>query len=77
MSNYTWFDMLSIKLYYYEGRFKKLLYKIYYSKIFNCQSCNVFWISLIIYFGLSFFVIDIDIVTYSLLTFLIHKAENV
>lgn len=76
LSNYTWFDMLSIKLYYYKGKLKNILSKIYYSKLFNCLSCNVFWLSLCIYSILSIFM-NVDILVYSLLTFLIHKIENV
>jgi hypothetical protein len=86
LSNYTWFDNLSIKLYDYEGKFKSLLQKIYYLKLFTCRSCNVFWIALITLSSLHFFseakpscIINLTpelVVTTSLIIFLIHKVEN-
>lgn len=75
LSKYIWFDNLSINLHFYKGKYKKILSYIYYSKIFTCKSCNVFWISLTIYSIISLFFV-IDPLTYSLLIFLIHKIEN-
>jgi len=86
LSNYTWFDNLSMKLYDYEGNFKSLLQKIYYNKIFTCRSCNVFWLSLALLAPLHFFseakrndTINLTptlAIELSLIIFLIHKVEN-
>lgn len=86
LSNYTWFDNLAMELYYYEGKFKYLLQKIYYFKLFTCKSCNVFWVSLALLSALYFFSVakrnDIIhltpelVVELSLIIFLIHKVES-
>ena len=86
LSNYTWFDNLSMKLYDYEGKFKSLLQKIYYNKIFTCRSCNVFCIILTLSTLLYFFseakrndIVNLTpeiVVELSLIIFLIHKVEN-
>ncbi len=86
LSNYTWFDNLAMKLYDYKGRFKYLLQKIYYFKLFTCKSCNVFWVSLALLTSLYFFsgakrndIMNLTpelVVELSLIIFLIHKVET-
>lgn len=76
LSKYIWFDNLSINLHFYKGKFKNILSYIYYSKLFNCKSCNVFWISFIIYMIMSFIFVGFDPIILPLLTFLIHKIES-
>lgn len=86
LSNYKWYDDLSLRLYDYEGKLKSALLNLYYFKIFTCRSCNVFWIAMTLY---SLFILitsqlnlfgnyldGVDIVIFSLLTFLVHKVEN-
>lgn len=75
LSNYSWYNNLSLKLYEYTGKYKSLLQKAYYFKLFNCKSCVVFWLSLIAYFALSYFTV-IDYTIYALITFLIHKSQQ-
>ncbi len=75
LSGYGWYNDLAVKLYCYTGQFKGFLQRLYYFKLFTCKSCNVFWISLLMYFGLSYFMV-IDYTVYALITFLIHKVEN-
>lgn len=75
LSNYEWYNDLSIKLYEYSGKYKALLQRLYYFKLFTCQSCNVFWIALAISFAISFGVVY-PFVELSLITFLLHKSET-
>jgi hypothetical protein len=75
LSKYEWYNNLAVKLYFYEGKLKPLLNKIYYFKLFICQSCITFWISLMIHFVLTYFIVY-DYTIYALLTFLIHKIET-
>ena len=69
--NYNKYNDLAIKLHLYNGKFKSILTKLYYFKLFTCKSCNVFWISLILHS-----IITPEYIIYSLLTFLIHKVEG-
>lgn len=77
LSRYNWFNDLALKLYFYNGFMKSTLQKIYYSKIFTCKSCNIFWISLIIYNIINMTgLIVTQALVLSLLIFLLHKVEG-
>lgn len=77
LANYEWYNDLSFKLYEYEGKYKSFLTKLYYFKIFTCKSCNVFWISLVIYILLNLLGLGIvPWLEHALIIFLIHKVEN-
>ena len=75
LSNYNFYNDLSIKLYEYDGKYKSFLQKLYYFKLWTCQSCNVFWISWILSLVASYFFMY-DATVMSLITFIFHKVEG-
>lgn len=77
LSKYIWFNNLHNRILLSNSKYRNLYIQILNFKLFNCNSCNVFWISLALGFVVSISFVTFNYCLVALILYLFKKSEEV